>query len=212
MKKKLAIALVAVTTVATLFTGCGKKDISGNYVAKIGFTDMLDEDERAEMDEMAEYGLDFTNLEVKVNLELTEDGEYTLSFDGESFKNDITAAVNDGMDDLVDAALAESGLTRDDITDEAAQLYGYDSADALFAAFADEMNTQLESGMEDLEKEVEDSTVTGTYKVSKDKVVFVTEEGNDVTFDEGTLNDDDSITVEAEDDNGQTWTFEFEKQ
>ena len=42
MKKKLALMLATITTVASLFTGCGEKDVTGNYVAnvKLGVTRM----------------------------------------------------------------------------------------------------------------------------------------------------------------------------
>ena len=35
MKKKLALMLATLTTVATLFAGCGEKDVTGDYVATV---------------------------------------------------------------------------------------------------------------------------------------------------------------------------------
>ena len=212
MKKKLALMLATLTTVAGLFTGCGEKDIHGKYESKIGFGDMLRDEERKEMDEFAEYGIDFTSVEVKINLDLTEEGEFTLSYDGKAFKDDLSNTLQNSMDGLIDASLAEAGLTRDQVTDELAQMNGYDSADALFDDFANQMVPYIEGALEGLEEEVAEDTVTGTYKVSKDSVVFVVEDGDDLELNKATLNDDGSITITIEGDDDKTVDAVFKLQ
>lgn len=213
MKKKLALMLATITTVAGLFTGCGEKDVHGKYEAKVGFSEMLSDDEIKEMDEFAEYGLDFSGIEVKINLDLTEEGDFTLSYDGKAFKDDLSDTLENSMDGLIDASLEAAGISRDQLTDEMAQMYGYDSAQALFDDFSNQMLPYIEEGLEDLEKEVEEDTVTGTYKVSKDSVVFVVEDGDDTSLKKGTINDDGtiSITIEGDDDKSVDVVFELQK-
>ncbi|MBP5323887.1 MAG: hypothetical protein J6Y86_00125 [Pseudobutyrivibrio sp.] len=208
MKKKLALMLATLTTVASLFTGCGEKDVTGNYVANVQLAQFMEESDLQSMDEM---GLDVSSLSLDVTLDLTKDKEFTFDFDTTGFKSDFSALLEDNMDSLIDAGLAESGVTRDDITDEIAQYSGYDSADALFEDLKNQIMGQMDTYYEELDNEMKDASVTGTYKVSKDSVIFVTEDGDDVSFDKATINDDGSISLDMEFE-GKEFTLDFQLQ
>lgn len=208
MKKKLALMLATLTTVASLFTGCGEKDVTGNYVANVQLAQFMEESDLQSMDEM---GLDVSSLSLDVTLDLTKDKEFTFDFDTTGFKSDFSALLEDNMDGLIDAGLAESGVTRDDITDEIAQYSGYDSADALFEDLKNQIMGQMDTYYEELDNEMKDASVTGTYKVSKDSVIFVTEDGDDVSFDKATINDDGSISLDMEFE-GKEFTLDFQLQ
>ncbi|MBQ7470066.1 MAG: hypothetical protein IJS76_06550 [Pseudobutyrivibrio sp.] len=208
MKKKLALMLATLTTVASLFTGCGEKDVTGNYVANVQLAQFMEESDLQSMDEM---GLDVSSLSLDVTLDLTKDKEFTFDFDTTGFKSDFSALLENNMDGLIDAGLAESGVTRDDITDEIAQYSGYDSADALFEDLKNQIMGQMDTYYEELDNEMKDASVTGTYKVSKDSVIFVTEDGDDVSFDKATINDDGSISLDMEFE-GKEFTLDFQLQ
>ena len=208
MKKKLALMLATLTTVASLFTGCGEKDVTGNYVANVQLAQFMEESDLQSMDEM---GLDVSSLSLDVTLDLTKDKEFTFDSDTTGFKSDFSALLENNMDGLIDAGLAESGVTRDDITDEIAQYSGYDSADALFEDLKNQIMGQMDTYYEELDNEMKDASVTGTYKVSKDSVIFVTEDGDDVSFDKATINDDGSISLDMEFE-GKEFTLDFQLQ
>ena len=205
MKKKLALMLAAVTTVATLFTGCGKKDISGDYVANVKLAQFMEE---SDLQDMEDLGIDIGDLSLDCTLDLTKDGDFTFAFDTTNFKSEFTALLEDNMDSLLEQAI---GYSKDELTDEDVQYLGYDSVDALFEDLGNEVMSQMDTYYESMDEELEDCKVTGTYKVSKDSVVLVSEDGDDVSFEEGTINDDGSISLKTEYD-GQDFTLEFKPQ
>ena len=207
MKKKLALLLASVATVATLFTGCGAKDVSGDYKAEVKIADFMDE---SELSQMADMGLDMSDITVDVTMNLTEDKDFTIAFDTTSFKEQFSALLDENIDTLIDSSLEMSGVSRDDITDEAAQAMGYDSADALFEDLKTQLSDAMDDAYEDMDKEIEDATVTGTYTVAKDKVVFVTTDDG-IGLDDGTIGDDGSITINTEFED-QEFTLVFNAQ
>lgn len=207
MKKKIAIMLATVATLATIFTGCGEKDVSGDYTATMTVADFMDDDDVKTMSDM---GVDISGITVDVTLNLTSEKEFEMSFDTTSFKEQFKTLVNDNMDAIIDSALQQSGISRDQITDEVAKFSGYDSADALFAELKDEMTQELDKSLDSMDDELAKYTVTGSYKVSKDKVIFTSKDDNDsIVFDTGAIQDDGSIKVDTEDDNGKQFTMLF---
>ena len=208
MKKKLALMLATITTVASLFTGCGEKDVTGNYVAKVKLAQFMEESDLQTMEDM---GLDASDLSLDVTLDLTKDKNFTFDFDTTGFKSDFSALLEDNMDSLLDQGLAQAGVSREDITDEVAQYSGYENADALFEEMKNEVMAEMDSYYEQLDEEMKDASVSGTYKVSKDSVIFVTEDGDDVSFDKATINDDGSISLDLEYE-GKEFTLDFQLQ
>ena len=88
MKKKLALMLATITTVASLFTGCGEKDVTGNYVANVKLAQFMEESDLQTMEDM---GLDASDLSLDVTLDLTKDKNFTFDFDTTGFKSDFSA-------------------------------------------------------------------------------------------------------------------------
>lgn len=207
MKKKLALMLATITTVATVFTGCGK-DVSGNYVADVKLADCMSQDD---LDAVSEMGIDVSDITLDVTLELTSDKQFTMSFDTTNFKNDFSALLNDNMDAIIDAGLEQAGVTREDITDDVATIMGYDSAEAFFEDVEKEMVDAMDSAYDEMDKEMESATVTGSYTVAKNSVVFVTKEDGDLALDKGSIGDDGSISVETEYE-GKSFTLDFKLQ
>lgn len=207
MKKKLALMLATITTVATVFTGCGK-DVSGNYVADVKLADCMSQDD---LDAVSEMGIDVSDITLDVTLELTSDKQFTMSFDTTNFKNDFSALLNDNMDAIIDAGLEQAGVTREDITDDVATIMGYDSAEAFFEDVEKEMVDAMDSAYDEMDKEMESATVTGSYTVAKNTVVFVTKEDGDLALDKGSIGDDGSISVETEYE-GKSFTLDFKLQ
>ena len=207
MKKKLAVLLATVASIATIFTGCGK-DISGDYVAEVKLADFMEESDLSDMEEM---GIDMSDITLDVTLNLTKDNNFTFAFDTTSFKDDFSALINDNMDGIIDQTLEMYGMSREDFTDEVAQASGYDNADAFFEEMKNEMSSAMDQAYEELDKEMEEANVTGTYKVSKNSVTFVSSDEEGVGLDEGTIGSDGSITVVTDYD-GQDFTLVFNKQ
>ncbi|PHU36053.1 hypothetical protein [Pseudobutyrivibrio ruminis] len=207
MKKKLALMLATITTVAGLFTGCGEKDVHGNYSAVETFSDVMDE---SDIKDMEEAGLDVKDLGVDVKLELTEDKKFTFEYDVDSFKKEYTEFVQNNIDALIDYQLSSEGLTRDDITEDVAIYLDYESVDALFEGLKEDIYTSAEAFADSLDAQMDSYTVTGTYKVSKDKVIFVIDDEGDVSFGEGIINEDGTIDVDVDED-GDTVTLKFSK-
>ena len=208
MKKKLALMLATFTTVATLFTGCGEKDVSGDYVATVTFVDFMEE---SDVEDMAEMGLDISDITLDVTLNLTDGKNFTFAFDTTSFKDDFSSLVSENVDTIIDSSLEASGMTRADLTDEIAQASGYDNADAFFEAMKEELVTAMDGAYEELDEEMEQYTISGTYKVAGDSVVFVTSDEEGIGLDKGTINEDGSITVVTEYED-EDMTLEFKLQ
>ena len=208
MKKKLALMLATLTTVATLFTGCGEKDVTGDYVATVTLVDFMEE---SDVEDMAEMGLDISDITLDVTLNLTDDKNFTFAFDTTSFKDDFSSLVSENVDTIIDSSLEASGMTRADLTDEIAQANGYDNADAFFEAMKEELVTSMDGAYEELDEEMEQYTISGTYKVAGDSVVFVTSDEEGIGLDKGTINEDGSITVVTEYED-EDMTLEFKLQ
>lgn len=208
MKKKLALMLATVTAVATVFTGCGGKDISGNYVSEIKLAQFVPQQDIKAISDM---GINTGNLTMDVTLELSDDNTFTMAFDTTNFKEQFSALMEESADTVIDKALDEEGISRADITDEVAQVSGYENADALFQDMKDEMFNSLDEAYAQIDDELQACTVSGEYKVKKDSVIFAADGEDELLLDKGTLNEDGSITVNSE-YQGNVVSFEFELQ
>ncbi len=208
MKKKLALVLASIAVVATIFTGCGEKDISGDYTAEMNVSEFMNESDLEAVDEM---GIDLRSLTVDVDMNLSAKKDFTISFNTASFREQYTTLINDNLDTIIDNALIAQGVSRDDITDELAQLSGYDSADALFDDLKQEISTELDTALDGLDEELAEYTVTGSYRTDNDNVIFTTsdEEDDSLLVDNGVLNDDGSITINSELDDGSSFSMDF---
>lgn len=209
MKKKIALLLATVASVATIFTGCGEKDISGDYKAEFKLADFMDESDLSQMEDM---GIDMSDITVDVTLNLTDDKNFTFAFDTASFREQFSSLVNDNIDAIIDKGLEMNGMTRDSITDELVQANGYEDSDAFFADMKDQVSSVMDEAYDEIDKEMEEGNVTGTYSVSKNSVTFVlSDEEEGVGLDNGTIGSDDSISIVTEYED-QEKTLVFNKQ
>lgn len=206
MKKKFALALATIATVATVFTGCGQKDISGDYTSTMKLSEFMQEDDLSEFDEM---GLDVNSLTLDVKLNLTEDKNFTMSFDTTDFKEQFKTLMTENSDAIIDSILESEGISRADITDEMAPLLGYDNADAFFEDLNKELVSAMDSELDSIDSEMKEYTVKGTYSVSKNNVIFVTEDDDEMALDSGTLNEDGSIHIDTEAEDGTEFSLDF---
>ncbi|MCR5144417.1 MAG: hypothetical protein K6B67_03825 [Lachnospiraceae bacterium] len=209
MKKKLALLLTTVATVATVFTGCGSKDVSGDYTAEMKLVEFMDE---SDVEDMKELGIDMSTLTVDLDLTLTEDETFTLAFNTEDFKKQYKDLMDKSMDTIIDQSLAASGLSRDDITDEAAVMMGYESKEALFQDLKNEIMSSMDTELEYLDSSIDQYTTKGKYTVTKDTITFVVnDDTDDLALDVATITDDDNIELDVEMDEDETITLVFEK-
>ena len=218
MKKKLALTLATIATLGSFLTGCGEKDVHGKYVAEVKLADYFDESDFENMG-LEEVGIDSSSLRVVINLELTEDNNFSVKYDVSDFVEEYKTKFAEHEDEMVasyiDLTLAQSDMTREDVTDEIAQANNYDSAEALLEDLETEAVTQVQaqcdSYVEALEDGMKESDFSGTYKVSNSKLVLISDGENSETLDDGTIKDDGTITFSGEDD-GVKYSMDFKLQ
>ena len=183
------------------------KSVEGDYVADLRVVDIIDESDISVFEDL---GIDMSDLTIDVNLDLDEAGLFVLSVDAKSFVYDFSELVEENIDEIIDLALADAGFSRDQITDEVAQSAGYANADELFTDFADKIMAEVEPVDSEIEEAFKDATVSGTYEVSRNTIIFdVVSE--DAFFQQGTINPDGTISIFV-DDRAISTTLVFSKQ
>ncbi len=183
------------------------KSVEGDYVADLRVVDIIDESDISVFEDL---GIDVSDLTIDVNLDLDEAGLFVLSVDAKSFVYDFSELVEENIDEIIDLALADAGFSRDQITDEVAQSAGYANADELFTDFADKIMAEVEPVDSEIEEAFKDATVSGTYEVSSNTIIFdVVSE--DAFFQQGTINPDGTISIFV-DDGAISTTLVFSKQ
>lgn len=183
------------------------KSVEGDYVADLRVVDIIDESDISVFEDL---GIDVSDLTIDVNLDLDEAGLFVLSVDSKSFVYDFSELVEENIDEIIDLALADAGFSRDQITDEVAQSAGYANADELFTDFADKIMAEVEPVDSEIEEAFKDATVSGTYEVSRNTIIFdVVSE--DAFFQQGTINPDGTISIFV-DDGAISTTLVFSKQ
>ena len=199
MLKNLFIVLSALSMLSTLYKDGLSGNIQGDYVAELKVVDFLDES-----------GIDISDLSLDVNIVFEEDDSFVLSIDAETFESDFSCLLESNMDEIIDLALEDIGMIRDDITDDEAQSIGYDSADEMFSDIANQIMTEMESYYEEMEEEFDMATVSGFYEVSGNTIIFTLDE-DDASFEQGIINVDRTISIYIEDEDIST-TLVFSKQ
>ena len=81
MKKKIALMLAMVMAVATMLTGCGGKDVSGNYTANVNLVEFME----AVNEPIEDAGVDLSNLSIDFVMSLNADKTFNFDFDTTAF-------------------------------------------------------------------------------------------------------------------------------
>ena len=169
-------------------------------------SDFMSEDDFSEFEE---FGIDVSDLSLDFTLELTEENEFTFSYDTESFKEAFSACISDNIESIVEYGLADAGLSSDDLTDEVVQTLGYENLDDFYSDMSDEITSEIDIYLEDMDDELEHYSVSGYYTVTGNEIYFDAADSND--FDEGTINSDGTISIDVE-TNGKNITLVFTPQ
>lgn len=205
MRKKIALILTSIMLAATFLTGCGEKDISGEYTTTVNATDLIDESTTSYLSGM---GIDISSLTLDVKITLDSEHNYEIQFDPTNFKTGFSEIVTANMQTILDNILTSEGLSRAELTDVRAQFLGYESADAFWADLTTQLTESLNTQLATLDDKYNKETITGTYEVTKDSVTFTTNEDSpELTLNSATINEDDSITLEATTDTGVELTL-----
>ncbi len=211
MKKKFALLLAGIATVATIFTGCGAKDISGKYSSTVSCSEVLEEAELSELKNDA--GLDMENLSLDVIFKLSKDKKLTVSFDATKLIDEVKIAFKKLANKTLDEELAKEGLSRETLTAENLDPSLYATPEEFFENFDKEIDSQIEELSSELEDELKTYDYKGTYNVHGDLVTFVSDmEKDGITFDQGTIKKDGSIKIITSVDNGKDITLVLKPQ
>ena len=208
MKKtnwKYLVAGLLVIVLAVMLCACGgkKKDISGTYHATYSMKDALNK-------QLAESGM---ALESDVNadfvLQLNTDETFTFDIDGESLGKSLTDVLTQDGPAMISSMLESEGVT-EDMHDSIAAASGYDS----FDAFVDDMVQTIISEMgdefaADLESQVH---YEGTYALEKNTLTLNGTVNEQQGMDQGTLNEDGTISITSKMDEETTLDLTFTKQ
>ena len=208
MKKvfwKAAGLMTVLLILSLVLAGCGNsaKKMAGTYRATYNMKEAMNKElEPAGMALSSDIDADFI-------LELKEDGSFIFDIDGEGFSSRFTEIIQTEGRSIIDSMLQEQGVT-EDMYDLIAETSGYES----YEAFVDGMIGMIEEEMGDqFVKELETAThLEGTYSVEKDRLVITGGTGEGTGMDEGTINEDGSISVVSEMQDGMTLDLRFIKQ
>lgn len=199
--KKLSLLIIAIMMLAAILSACGgggnggggateaatteapkNDDPTGSYVAEYNVKDLLNK-------EMEEAGIEMTSDIIAVfNLELKADGQYVMSMDGEAFANNMVEALKKDGAGMFKAMFESQGLSEEDI-DAALKQAGYNSFDDMIAEYSEQMSEQMKEEMGELK-------VEGDYQIDGNKITLKGMSGSNDQ--EGTINDDGSISVKGE--------------
>ena len=199
MKKCLSIILCAVLvfSMSVLFTGCGASEqdkFIGTWETELDMTDYLNDAITEEDEDMGEY-IKFKDFSLVVQIEFKDDATYEMSVDKKAAEKAIEALREDfekgiieyfeayleeaGVDMTVEEALEESGMSIEDLMDEA---LGDELLDEITSGFESEGNFSVEDGKlfmsDDLDSDIDEDEYE-TYEISEDKLKLIKYHGEE---------------------------------
>ena len=202
--KGLAICLL-VLAVAALLCACGskKKNVSGTYLATYNMKEAMNS-------ELADVGMTMeSDLNAEFVLQLNEDDSFSFDIDGTKFSETFSEVLTQDGPGMIGAMLEAEGMT-EDMYPTIASASGYDSYDA----FVDDMVKMIidemgEDFVSDLESQVH---YEGTYSVENTTLTLSGETSGGAGMDQGTINEDGTISVTSKMDDGTILDLTFTKQ
>lgn len=209
MKKtawKCLSACLLILAATVLFCACGgvkKKDIVGTYRAVYNVKDELNKG-------LADIG---ATLQSDVNadfiLTLNADDSFSLDLDGEGFRNNLSEMMEKEAPELIKTMLESEGVT-EDMYETIAQASGYDSYDAFVEDLKQTVMTEVgEEFAGTLESE---SHFEGTYSISGGTLTLNGEVNEVSGIEQGSLNEDGTISVSMKTEDGTPLSLVFTKE
>lgn len=209
-KKIVKFASAATMLVLMVFTltACGQ-DISGKYVSEVQMKDFMNEDDLADLDEMADMGLGFMgDIPLNMELVLNEDKTFSLTMELKDMESGIVDGIKENADAILQNMFEEEGIT-EDMYDEIAEASGYEDYEAMKEDLISELQQDLESSMSEWDGELDDLQMSGSYSVKGNEVIF-TDAEDENNVDSAELMEDGTIKMTWEDD-GIAGEFIFRK-
>ena len=202
MKKGILKLVALVGAAAMLLTGCGAKDVSGEYTTEVKVVDFMTEDDKESLAELEEYGMTFFNdMTMKMDLTMNSDKSFSASLNADDLIDQMTEGFKANGATLVNSVLEQQGVT-EDMYDLLFESMGVSSMEELQDTIVDSMLDSLEASVDDMKEELEKSNVSGTYAVKGNTVKFTVEkEDDEMSFDEAEIQSDGSLKMTTTSEN-----------
>lgn len=217
--KKISLVIACLVIFAIMLSGCGggsgtgettaaqadNPDPTGTYHAQLDLTEYMNEAFGSSL------GIDFTtSVAADLELELADDGNFTLSIDAETLENSIKKALETEGPDIFKMMFIEMDVDEEDLEGTAQQM-GYDSFDALVdELIAQAIDQMEEQGIGDL---VAETNAEGTYTVDEDKIelTLLDGDGGETISTEGSIKSDGNIEIDIKFNGTDDISVEFSK-
>ena len=202
--KTLGICLL-VLAAAAMLCACGgkKKDISGSYIATYNMKEALNKQlEESGMAIESDVNADFI-------LNLNADNTFSFDIDGAGFGANFAEVMKSDGPAIINSMLEAEGIT-EDMYETIAAASGYDSYDA----FVEDMVGTIVSEMgEDFVGELESGVhYEGSYSLDKNIITLDGEVNEEKGMDQGTLNEDGTISITSKMEDGTELNLTFTKE
>ncbi len=208
MKKMFVKAMAVISAAAMMLTGCGAKDVSGEYEVKVNLVDYMTEDDKEGLAELEEMGATFFNdMTITMDLSMNSDKTFKMELDAEDLMEQVTEGFKTQGSDIVKAVLDAQGVT-EDMYDMLFESMGVASMEEFEEYLVGTMVDSMDEAMEEMTDELEKTKVTGTYSVKGNQVLFTLDEAVDgMKFDQADIRADGSLKIKADEDGEKELIF-----
>ncbi len=208
MKKMFVKAMAVISAAAMMLTGCGAKDVSGEYAVKVNLVDYMTEDDKEGLAELEEMGATFFNdMTITMDLSMNSDKTFKMELDAEDLMEQVTEGFKTQGSDIVKAVLDSQGVT-EDMYDMLFESMGVASMEEFEEYLVGTMVDSMDEAMEEMTDELEKTKVTGTYSVKGNQVLFTLDEAVDgMKFDQADIQADGSLKIKAAEDSDKELIF-----
>ncbi len=208
MKKMFVKAMAVISAAAMMLTGCGAKDVSGEYSVKVNLVDYMTEDDKEGLAELEEMGATFFNdITLSMDLSMNSDKTFKMELDAADLMEQVTEGFKANGSDIVKNVLDAQGVT-EDMYDLLFESMGVSSMEELEQSIVDTMVQSMDEALDEMSDELEKTKFTGTYTVKGNQVLFTLDEAVDgMKFDTADIQADGSLKIKAGEDSDQELIF-----
>ncbi len=208
MKKMFVKAMAVISAAAMMLTGCGAKDVSGEYEVKVNLVDYMTEDDKEGLAELEEMGATFFNdMTITMDLSMNSDKTFKMELDAEDLMEQVTEGFKTQGSDIVKAVLDSQGVT-EDMYDLLFESVGVASMEEFEEYLVGTMVDSMDEAMEEMTDELEKTKVSGTYSVKGNQVLFTLDEAVDgMKFDQADIQADGSLKIKAAEEGQEDLIF-----